>query len=109
MEYLYELKEESGFKGCLTIVIPNMKEQFKILKELNIKTSEGKMAFSDQIDTVEKQLELCQKHVKEVDIKHIVSGKEFKKIEDMFYFKQTRELLLNEVASMIINGVDLGK
>ena len=109
MEYLYELKEESGFKGCLTVVIPSIKEQFKILKELNIKSVDGKMAFSDQIDTVEKQLELCEKHVKEVDIKHFVSGKEFKKIEEMFYFKQTRELLLNEVASMIINGVDLGK
>jgi len=93
----------------LTVKIPNVKEQFKILKELNIAPSEdGKMKFADQIDTVQKQLELCEKYVKEVDIKH-TSGKHFKSIEDMMYFKQTRELLLNDISSMIINGIDLGK
>jgi hypothetical protein len=109
MEYVYELKDKKAFVGSILIEIPNIKEQFKILKELNIAPSEdGKVKFADQLDTVQKQLDLCEKYIKKVDIKHS-SGKEFKSVEDMLYFKQTRELLLNDISGMMINGIDLGK
>lgn len=110
MDYSYELKEESGFSGTIELKMPTVKEQFKILKDLNLSPDkDGKMAFADQIDTVEKQLDLCAKYIKEVYIKHTLSGREFKSVDDMMYFKQTREIMLNDIASMLINGIDLGK
>jgi hypothetical protein len=107
MEYLYKAKAD--FSGEILIDIPSIKEQFKILKELQLSHGEdGKLAFSSQMDAVEKQLDLCKKHIKKVSLEH-VSGKSFSDVDEMMYYKQARELLLGDIASLIINGIDLGK
>ena len=58
---------------------------------------------------MEKQLELCKKYVKQVNVEHCQSKKVFKSVDEMLYFKQTKDLLIGDCVSFIVNGIDLGK
>lgn len=109
MEFKYKIKNDD-FVGEILINIPTISEQFKILKEIQIVADkDGKTSFSSQLDSMEKQLELCQKYVKSVSIEHIKSKTIFKSLDEMLYFKQAKDLLLEDCVSFIVNGIDLGK
>jgi hypothetical protein len=109
MEYTWSPSEDSGLSGSVVIDIPTLKEQFKLIREVSITPTDGKMDISSQLDVVEKQVENCAKHIKSVKLKHIKSGKEIKSLEDMLMYKQTREIVIGEISSLLMNGIDLGK
>lgn len=110
MEYVWEPQQDSGFIGSITITIPPIKEQFKAMRDMQTKPGEdGKLKLSDQLDMLEKQLEFCKQYIKEIKLKHEKSEKMFRSFDDLLYFKQTREIVLSDLANTIINGIDLGK
>ena len=109
MEYVWEPKPDSGLSGSVTIDIPSLKEQFKLLRDLSVKPKDGKMDLSDQLDIVEKQIDNCGKYIKAVKLVHTETKKAINSYEEMLMYKQTRELVIGEISGILVNGIDLGK
>lgn len=105
---LFEYKPKKHFEGMITIKVPQYKERIKLLKECNFKLSnDGDLqADNEQFDSVEKLLEITEKHIEKVALVH--DKKEINSVEDLGYYVEGTELL-NEVGGLILNGFSLGK
>ena len=108
MEYVWHPKDDSGLSGSVTVEIPNVKKQFEIIRSMSLKPKEGGLDLSDQLDVVEKQIDLSRDYVKSVKLEHS-SGEKIKSFDELLFWKETRDLVLGEISSIIINGPSLGK
>lgn len=92
----------------ITLKVPQYRERLKLLKECNFQVSnEGELnAGQGQFDSLEKLVEITEKHIEKVDLKF--EDQEIKSIEELGYYTEGTELL-NEVGGLILNGFTLGK
>lgn len=108
MEYVWSPQQDSGLTGSVTVEIPNVKKQFEIIRSMSVKPKEGGLELSDQLDVVEKQIELSKDFIKSVKLEHS-SGQKIKSFDELLFWKETRDLVLGEISGIIINGPSLGK
>jgi len=106
----FEIDGKKEFTGHVTVTLLKYKDRLKKLKEMNFSLVDGnkyEMA-SGQIDSIIKMVEIAEAHIVHVDLKRESDGQEYKSIEDLQYDMDGARIL-NEIASVIINGAQLGK
>ena len=96
-----------GFEGNVKIEIPSMRERLMLAKDLSYDTKEEVRAL-DNIDRMLKILDVCEKYIKEVNLKHTESLIEFKSWEDM-QKDSLCDKLIEEISAFIISGGKLGE
>lgn len=97
---------EFGLQGVISIEVPGFKERVKILKELNIQAENGQAAESDPLEYSLKINELVRERVKSVKLKY--KELSFESIDQLEYYKKGLEVI-NKLATIILNGVELGE
>ena len=109
-EFKYAVPAESIFEGHVLLSIPKYKARIKAIKDLNLQVKEnGEVETStSQFDSVEKIIDLVEKHVLAVDLKVKESGEELKEVDDLGYSQEGSELI-NEIGNMLLGGIKLGK
>ena len=100
---------DSGFEGHVTISVPLYRQRLRYLKECNLKfDDEGKVEIgSDTIDTMLVMLDIAEKHVEEVRLKHVESGVEAKSFEDL-EAQPMFDGVLNQVANAVFSSGEMG-
>lgn len=101
---------KTEFEGKVSIEVPKYVQRMKYLKECNFKIGEGSQVQMgmESMDSIVKMIELAPKHVKNVSLSHMKSGDKFKKWEDLEEDYRCDQIL-NQIASVIVNGPQLGK
>lgn len=97
--------ETEGFEGYIKIDMPSYSERLKCLKDINFKVKDGQVAASsDGIETLLGLLDVAKPRVKEISIKF--NGETYTTWDEL---DQNCGDLLNEIASLVMNGEKLGK
>ena len=91
-----------GFTGTVDVEIPNYKERVGLLQEMNL----GDDVAGAGLAAGGKMIELVEKQVKAVNLKHEVGGV-FTSIEDLSY-NQEGSAVINELGKAILGGISLG-
>lgn len=101
-QFEYRPKHED-FTGTVVIEVPNYKERMELARDFDFDEKDYQKA----IDMNVKVIELVDKHLIRMSIKHKKTKKEFNSFEDLQYFSEGTELL-KEFQSLIFNGPSLG-
>lgn len=106
--YKYK-KSPALFSGEILLQIPKNSERMSLLKDLSLAIdSKGEINKSDAINRSEQMVEFALKHIKEVKLVRVEDGFIFDKA-DMLEYDSDGAAILNQVASVLANGVKLGK
>lgn len=110
MDFTYQLKEETGFKGIIVVSIPSRMERLKMLQDIRFSLgSDGKAQLSsDHMEFAIKQQKMVEDHVKKVDIEVVSTGQKVYDLKDLDVFSEFN-LIVNEISEILINGISLGK
>lgn len=106
-------KPTKNFEGYIKLRMPRYKERLEMIKSLNFKPAQADGGIeveqnqNNGIDAAIVMNEMVEKHVLEVSLKHIESGKVIDSLIILEMYKEGVELI-NEVAGALINGVALG-
>ena len=109
MDYIWKPKPDSGLIGSVSLEVPKLKDQFKIIRDMSIKPKDGGLELSQQLDVVEQQVEMSAKYIKSIKLEHEETGTKINSLDELLYWKETRDLVLGEISNIIINGPSLGK
>ena len=104
----FTVKCEKPYKGEVVIEVVRYKDRLRYIKECNFKIdSTGNVEIGgDQIESFIKMIELAEKHVKKVDVKHgDIHATSFDEMQDYLEFDN----LVSLVASAVLNGGSVGK
>ncbi len=102
-------KIDPKFEGFVEIDLPKYIQRLKYLKDANFKINEkGEVANSaGGLDTTIFAVELAEKHIKKVELKHVETGDEMKKVDDLQFHPEGGEIL-TEIGFLVLNGPALG-
>jgi len=101
--------EKKMFDGVIEINVPARKERLQFLKE---RLDLGKKFEKDSSEKLEGQFDFLDSVFNacfvSIDLTHVVSGEKIKTKEDLEFFAEGQSLI-NEIATVCINGIELGK
>lgn len=95
--------------GIVKIQMPKYKERVQLIKSMNFTVKDGKVeaAAGDYAGLADKMADIVAKHVQEIDLEHVPSGKKFSKLEELEPYKEFQDLVM-DVGGVIMAGVSLG-
>jgi len=101
--------EKKVYEGSAKIMLPNYINKLKLIKECNFKTkNDGAVEIGmDQLDSVIILAEKAKPYVKEVEIKHLESGKIAKSYDDLLENWEFEEII-SEVCALPLSGGKVG-
>lgn len=93
------------------IEMPNPSERFELYKSLKLKLNDqGEIDIknADPFEYSKAIYLIAEKFTKEVSIKHLESGTEFKSVSDLDFFEDSRPIYI-AIGQFILKGPKLGK
>lgn len=110
-EFEYRLQKQvndelNPYSGVVKLKLPKFSERSKILRDINFKRDEkGEIDTSSSLESLEKLEKVVKDHVLKMEVKK--NKKVFNTCEELEY-DNSYATFVNEIATVIINGVDLG-
>jgi hypothetical protein len=107
-EAVYTIKAE-GFEGSIKFEKPSFSQRMKYVADCNFETgAEGNIQMSAKnAESISKMVDHVEKHIKEVNVKHVASETTAVSYEDLCYDNIFDSVLI-EVAGVIMSGANLG-
>jgi hypothetical protein len=98
--------EPNPYSGKVVIKLPKFAERSRILREVNFKRGpDGEVDLQSSLEGLEKLDAIVKQHVVKMDVKK--GKKAFHTCEELEYDSGYGSFI-NEVAGVVLNGVDLG-
>ena len=88
------------FSGFVKVQIPTYKERIALIKQQGFAEKDG-------IDAGAELIEIVDKYVEEVELKHDATGTIYECVEDLGYSREGAALI-NEIGKTILQGMPLG-
>ncbi len=97
------------FKGSIKIKILPYLGRVELLKSLMLKNDEsGNVSIDSNVSSIEKMYQIAKEHTVELNLVRISDECELKSFEDLEY-DVDGGAMIQEIASLVIGGVKLGK
>jgi len=102
-----DVLEGTGFTGKVLVDMPKHQERLRLAKALALE-EKNTGTEADGLDSAIKLCEITEKHLLEVDLLHVESGKKVDSLE-MFFMLRECSALGYRIGSAIVEGLALGK
>jgi len=109
--FTHNVKSE-GFEGTAVLERLTFSQHMRYIADCNFSQNgfnpeNSYKSLVDNVDSITKMIELSKKHIKELNIKHIASGKCYNNFEDIEYDKDFYPVIM-ELATATIAGQQVG-
>lgn len=100
---LLDENQNSVFNGHVEIDMPTYKERITLLKKVGTDVEGDKI-----IEKADVLADITMKHVVKTELVHVQTETDFNSLDELSHYAEGTQLI-NELASVILNGIPLGK
>jgi len=103
LEWKIPEKFAEKYVGKVVVNLPNYTAKLKLVKECNFAMGKDGVADASQLDSFVKMIEVAEKYIETVELKHIPSGIEVKTFQEAQDYVEFDEII-PELASIVFGG-----